>query len=63
MNDSAPEITIWANNSKDAEELTESLKGKGYSVRKVLTAGHTPIVNAGARYIDGYHRIRAFFKL
>jgi len=57
------EITIWANDSRDAKELADSLKTKGYSVRKVLTAGYTPIINSGARYISGYPKIRSFFKL
>lgn len=54
------EVTYWANNSKEAIEIKESLLEKGVKVRHILTASTIPVLEYKEYYEVGACNIKNF---
>jgi len=57
------EVTLWSNNSREANDLEKALEEKGLKVKIILTASTLPVIKEGKNYMSGAGTIKSMYGL
>lgn len=58
IEEAKPELTIWIDSSREADNLVADLGVAGYEIVRIMTGCEKPIVRTGMVLLSGYGDIR-----